>query len=134
LIVKECVFNFFMMHQCEDGHPEHALMERIVTQYPWPRPITVLGYNSTKLQLGGYNGYEADTNCVSSHNLGAVVSSKGQQPGVPRSRKPPITEPLLQNDRQLLFNESKTYMSLIIGDDDSLSKVKGPIRSWFLRR
>ena len=130
-IVKERVFNFFMLHQCEAGHPEHELMERIVAQNPWPRPITVLGYN--KAQLSGYNGYEADTNCVSTHNLGAVVSSKVNNLAY-YSRKPAITEPLLQNDRQPQFNASKTYLSMIIGDGDSLSKVKGPIRSWFLRR
>jgi hypothetical protein len=130
LIVKERVFNFFMLHQCEDGHPEHALMERIVAQNPWARPITVLGYNSAKLQPGGFNGYEADTNCVSSHNLGAVVSSKVNNLAY-YSRKPPITTPLLQNDRQPLFNASKTYLSLIIGDGDSLSKVKGCEHAFF---
>ena len=73
---------------------------------------------------------EADTNCVSSHNLGAVVSSKVNNLAY-YSRKPPITTPLLQNDRQPLFNASKTYLSLIIGDGDSLSKVKGCEHAFF---
>ena len=45
--------------------------------------------------------------------------------------EPPITTPLLQNDRQPLFNASKTYLSLIIGDGDSLSKVKGCEHAFF---
>jgi hypothetical protein len=46
-IVKERLFNFFMLNQCIPGTAEHSLMERIVTHNPWPRPIAVLGYDDT---------------------------------------------------------------------------------------
>lgn len=42
-IVKERLFNMFMLNQCIPSTPEHRLMERIVTHNPWPRPIAVLG-------------------------------------------------------------------------------------------
>jgi len=35
-IVKERLFNFFMFNQCIFGTAEHQLMERIVTENPWP--------------------------------------------------------------------------------------------------
>ena len=131
-IVKERIFNFFMLNQCTEGKPEHRMMELIATSNPWPRPLVVLGYNSEKAD--GFNGYEAETNCVSEHDMGAVSSSKVNNLAF-FSRKPPISVPLLQSalDRSP-FNASKTYLTMIIGDGDNVAKVKGPLREWFLRR
>ena len=51
-----------MWDQCIDGNPEHELMQRIVTDNPWPRPIGVMGYDDTWPSAGDV--YEAETNCV----------------------------------------------------------------------
>lgn len=42
-IVKEKLFNFFLNDGCIPGTKAHVLVERIVTENPWPRPIAVLG-------------------------------------------------------------------------------------------
>ena len=55
-IVKERLFNFFMPQACQPGTQEHALMERIATQNPWPKPIVVFGYNSEKHAGANYYG------------------------------------------------------------------------------
>jgi hypothetical protein len=46
-IVKEKLFNFFMLNKCITGTPEHKLLEWIVVENPWPRPIAVMGYDDT---------------------------------------------------------------------------------------
>jgi hypothetical protein len=66
--VKERMFSFFMVDGCIPGAKEHALTEKIATNNPWPRPITVYGYDDT----WGIKGdlFEAETTCVPSHNMG----------------------------------------------------------------
>ena len=93
-IVKERLFNFFMLNQCIVGTAEHRLMERIVTHNPWPRPIAVLGYDDTWALAGDI--FEAETNCVREHNMGQVASDGANNLAF-YSRKPSPIAPLVQN-------------------------------------
>ncbi|CAK0840118.1 unnamed protein product, partial [Prorocentrum cordatum] len=50
---------------------------------------------------------------------------------------PPITEPILQNTADStshLYNKSKTYVTIIIGDGDNIEFMKGSRRDWMKDR
>ena len=131
-IVKERLFNFFMFNQCIFGTAEHQLMERIVTENPWPRPIAVFGYDDAWALAGDI--FEAETNCVKEHNMGQIASD-GVNNLAFYSRKPRVVAPLLQNrPRRPSFNVSKTYIAIVIGDGDSIKHMKGGSRDFILDR
>lgn len=67
-IVKERMFSFFLVDGCIPGTNEHQLTKRIVENNPWPRPITVYGYDDTWGLMG--DPFEAETTCVPEHNMG----------------------------------------------------------------
>lgn len=61
--VKEKLFLFFLKNGCIKDTKEHALLERMIEDNnPWPRPITVYGYDNTHPFEGG-DVYEAETTC-----------------------------------------------------------------------
>lgn len=132
-IVKERLFNFFLNDGCIPGTKDHALMEQMVKDNPWPKPIPVYGYDDTFGVAGDL--FEAETTCVKERNMGQIASS-----GVSNlaffSRKPPINTPIIQNPEkaQQHFNKSKTYITLIVGDGDNVAFVRGSRRDWVEQR
>ena len=131
-IVKERLFNFFMLNQCIAGTAEHRLMERIATHNPWPRPIAVLGYDDTWALAGDL--FEAETNCVKEHNMGQIASNGANNLAF-YSRKSAVATPLPQNPTgRPIFDATKTYVSFVIGDGDNINFMKGSRRDWFLDR
>lgn len=123
-IVKSRLFNFFLIRGCMPLTQDHALMNKIVEQNPWPKPVTVFGYDDTYSVMGG-DIFEAETNCVKAHNLGQVASD-GLNNLAFFSRKPKISAPLSQNPQpHMVFNRSKTYLGLVMGDGDNLNFIKG---------
>jgi hypothetical protein len=131
-IVKERLFNFFMLNQCTPHTAEHSLMEKIATQNPWPRPIAVLGYDDTWAVAGDL--FEAETTCVTEHNMGQIASD-GVNNLAFYSSKPHITVPQPQNQlTKPSFDANKTYVSLVIGDGDSIKHMKRWSRGFMLHR
>ena len=131
-IVKERLFNFWLEQGCVPLTKEHALMSKMVVDNPWPRPIVVYGYDDT-LALAG-DLFEAETDCVSQHNLGQVASLVNNLAFW--SRKPPITTVVRQVPEPAAppYNKSKTYVSIVIGDGDNIGYVKGSRRDWMTER
>ena len=66
--VKEKMFSFFEVYGCIPGTEEHALLEQIVNNNPWSKPITVYGYDDTWGIMGDL--FEAETTCVKERNMG----------------------------------------------------------------
>jgi hypothetical protein len=131
-IVKERLFNMYMLNQCIPSTPEHRLMERIVTQNPWPRPIAVLGYDDTWATVAA--PFEGETTCVKEHNMGQIASD-GVNNMAYYSSKPHIIVPQQQNKlNRPAFNASKTYVSLVIGDGDRIKHMKRWSRIFLLDR
>ena len=131
-IVKRKLFNFFLNDGCIPFTKEHAFVEKLVSNNPWPRPITVWGYDDT----WGVEGdpFEAETNCNSLHNMGQVASN-GFNNLAYFTRTPEITEPLLQlPDPKVTYNKSKTYIALFVGDGDNMNFMKGSRKTWFDQR
>lgn len=130
-IVKQRLFNFFLLYGCIPGTEEHALMETIATANAWPRPIAVWGYDDTFSVAGDV--FEAETTCVSEHNMGQIASV-GVNNLAYFSRAPPITTPLVNAVPRATFNASKTYIAFVVGDGDNLAFVKGSRYEWLQQR
>jgi hypothetical protein len=133
-IVKERLFAFFLWYGCAPLTKEHALMERMVASNPWPKPITVYGYNNAFDVFGG-DLFEAETTCTSARSMGQVATG-GTSNMAYWSSKSRLTKPLLQNTGTVRepFDASKTYVSFIAGDGDNVNFVKGSRRDWMLHR
>jgi hypothetical protein len=133
LIVKDKMFNMYMVEACIPLTDDYALMEEIATNNPWPRPIPVYGYDDTFKLFGG-DLFEAETSCVKAHNMGQIASDSTSNLAF-FSLEAPITTPMTQNPAmQLTFNASKTYLALTVGDGDNLSYLQGGRRQWMQQR
>ena len=62
---------------------------------PWPKPMSVMGYEDSWKIAGDL--FEAETDCNYVHNMGQIASS-GVNNLAFYSRKPKIDTPILQND------------------------------------
>ena len=71
-VVKQKLFNFFLLLGCVQLVAEHTLTETMAANNPWPKPVTVYGYDNTVSFAGSI--YEAETKCTSTHNWGQVAS------------------------------------------------------------
>jgi len=146
-IVKEKIFNFYLYLGCVALTEEQALMSRMMTdpKTSWKKPVEVFGYNYA-VHFGG-TVFEAETNCIPEHNMGQVASS-GVNNFSFTNKKQPITSPdylkpymstLLKTrddieQGNLVFNESMTYLTLILGDGDNIAFMKGRRRGWMYER
>jgi len=131
-IVKERLFALYMNLNCVPGTRQHDLMNEIVTNNQWARPIPVYGYDDTVPLFGG-NTFEAETNCVSSHNLGQIASLGFNNLGYFSRERHKITSPLSQPpdpDVDIQYDSSTTYVAFIIGDGDNLLYMKSRNYLW----
>ena len=129
-IVKEKLFNMYLKKGCIPFTDDFRLLERITQNNPWKRPIPVLGYNNGDMIAGGYV-FEAGTNC---HRDMGTVATDGVNNLSYFSRTPRISKPLVQNKANVVFNSSKTYLTLIVGDGDNVRFLKDSIRSFMKKR
>ncbi len=131
-VVKERLFNFYLTEGCLPLTEEHALVERIVKNNPWPKPIGVMGYDETFALAGDL--FEAETTCVTGMGMGQIASD-----GVVNlaywSREPPLTQPLPHNDGPpVIYDHRRTYVAFLIGDGDNVAYLKHSRRDWITER
>lgn len=132
-VVQQRLFNFYMVEACIPLTDDHALMDKIAGNNPWPRPIPVWGYDNTFPILGG-DFFEAETFCSSEHNMGQIASDSVDNLSF-FTLDAPITEPMPQNPTHVpAFNSSKTYLAITVGDGDNLSYMQGGRRTWMQQR
>lgn len=119
--VKEKMFTFFEIEGCIPGTGEHALLEEIVNNNPWPKPITVYGYDDSWGLLGDL--FEAETTCVKERNMGQVASTGVVNLGFFSREKEPVLKS--NPDPEIAtYNSSKTYISFVVGDGDALYEYR----------
>jgi len=141
-IVKQRLFNFFLLDGCIPMTQEHALMEEMVQHHhpnttQWLQPIAIYGYDDYTVPGIPGSIFEAETTCVKEHNLGQVATA-----GVPNlsfwSRKPPITTPVVQNRPSASINEnynaSQTYVGFVLGDGDNVAFLRSRNYPWVQER
>jgi len=131
-VVKQKLFNFFLLLGCVPLMAEHTLTETMAANNPWPKPVTVYGYDNTVSLAGSI--YEAETKCTSTHNWGQVASDSASNMAF-YSRTAPITSPPPQNsETPQSYDASKTYISFIIGDGDNVGYLVSSRRTWMEER
>lgn len=131
-IVKQRLFNFFLLEGCIPGTAERALVDAISLANPWPRPITVWGYDDTFPVAGDL--FEAETTCDGARNMGQVATV-GVNNLAYFSRAPAVSVPLPQPPPPpFTYNSSKTYLSLVVGDGDNIGMVKAARQQWVANR
>ena len=141
-IVQKRLFNFFLWYGCVDKSPpyttarkEYNLLNYITSNNDiWEEPIRVFGYDTSWLLFGGYT-FEAETNCVPSHNMGAVPTRSSNNLSYFSSIHEEITTPISKNpSEKMTYNPDHIYLSLIIGDGDNIDYVKDSRRNWMEER
>ena len=131
-IVKQRLFNFFLLEGCIPGTAERELLDAMSLANPWPRPIVVWGYDDTWPIAGDV--FEAETTCDGAHNMGQVATT-GVNNLAYFSRAPPVAAPLPQPPPPpFAFNASKTYLSIVVGDGDNIAMVKAARQQWVANR
>jgi len=146
-IVKERIFNFFLYLGCVPLTAAHTLMEKMMTdeKTAWKKPVEVYGYNDAFHFFGSI--FEAETTCISEHNMGQVASSDQNNFSF-FNKKESIQNPseldiyldaLMKtrteiSDGTTSFDPTKTYMTFILGDGDNIAFMKGRRRSWMEER
>jgi hypothetical protein len=143
------LFNFFLNQGCVPLTDDHTLTRKIALENPWPRPLTVMGYDDTIALAGDLFEapfspppspspsacLEAETDCVS--DLGQVASV-GVGDLSYYSRGPPLSSPIALPPRPATkdapYNKSKTYVSFLIGDGDNVGMLKDSRRAWMKQR
>ena len=119
-LVKERMFTFYEVDGCIPGTEEHRVLEEIVNDNPWPKPIVVYGYDDT----WGIEGYlfEAETKCVKERNMGQVATNNPGVSNLVFFSRENITAPLksIPDPEIGAYNSSKTYISFVVGDGDAL--------------
>ena len=147
-IVKNKIFNFFLYTGCVPLTDHHRLMTRIMTDpnTSWKKPVEVFGYNDAVHFFGSI--FEAETNCISAHNMGQVASSGcnnfsffNRRPSIQSGAELEdyLSGSLLATRKdiaagRLVYDPSTTYMSFIIGDGDNIAFMKGGRRGWMEER
>jgi hypothetical protein len=72
LVVKFKMFSMYLPNECIPYTPDSVVMERVVNENSWPKPIRVYGYDETWGLAGSW--FEAETNCVKERNTGHVAT------------------------------------------------------------
>ncbi len=134
LVFSRKLFVTFLVNGCIAGHPEKALLSKIIAQSGWDTPIGVFGYNDTWL-VGGYM-YEAQTRCLDAANMGAIPT-RTTNLSFFDTRRPAITKPdqLPTNTPQILkYNPQTTYVAFVIGDGDNIRYIMSTRKEWLGQR
>lgn len=134
-VFSEKLFVMFLVNGCIQCTDQGALVNDIVNENPWPKPIGVYGYANYWLVFGGYL-FEAQTLCAASRNMGAIPTEVNNLSFF-ATRREPITDPdeipqLALED--LHYDPTKTYVAFILGDGDNIAFMMGMRRQWLRQR
>jgi hypothetical protein len=125
----------FLVNGCTDGHPEKAVLGRVVNAGRWPAPLGVYGYNNSWNVAGGYL-HEAQTRCLDTRNMGAIASEANNLSFF-ATRAPSITtsSEVTQNALEsVTYDPSRTYVAFVVGDGDNIAYMLSSRRDWFRQR
>lgn len=124
LAVKDKAFGIFLLNGCIPATPEHRVLEAIVRQAPWPKPIATYGYLDMWSVAG--NLFEAPTFCTDERVMGAVPTLSARNlafhSGAPRIEKGELIQ---RSNVGIEYDPQHTYLSFVMGDGDNLAFVHG---------
>jgi hypothetical protein len=134
-VFSQKLFVVYLVNGCIDGNPENAVLSSIVNAGNWSTPLPVYGYNGSWKFMGG-DLYEAQTNCLDSHNMGAIASDTGNL-SYYSSVKAPITSAnvVQQNKPETIsYDPTKTYVAFVVGDGDNIGFLMSARHDWIVQR
>jgi hypothetical protein len=134
-VFSEKLFVTFLVNGCIRCSWQHALMNEIARNNPWPEPIGVYGYANYWMVFGGYL-FEAQTLCAGSRNMGAIPTTVNNLSFF-STRRAPITEPgvMKQNaPEDVAYDPAMTYAAFIVGDGDNIRFMLDTRAKWFRQR
>lgn len=135
LVFSKKLFVMYLTDGCIDFSPQHALLNEIVRDNPWPKPIGVYGYAFYWNVFGGFL-FESQTMCSDARNMGAIPTMVNNLSFF-STRRAPISEPgeLRQNaEEEIEYDPDKTYVAFIVGDGDNVSFMLGFRTQWIEQR
>jgi hypothetical protein len=132
-IVSAKLFNFWLLNGCIPGSAENALLNAMARPGAtrWPQPIPVMGYDDSWAIAGDI--FEAETTCFGARNAGQIATV-GVNNLAYFSRAPPASPPRSAPRAPVVFNASKTYVALVVGDGDNIAFLKSSRAAWMLNR
>eukprot|EP01116_Phalansterium_solitarium_P019838 TRINITY_DN5688_c0_g1_i1.p1 TRINITY_DN5688_c0_g1~~TRINITY_DN5688_c0_g1_i1.p1 ORF type:complete len:564 (+),score=183.55 TRINITY_DN5688_c0_g1_i1:211-1902(+) len=120
-IVGRRLFAMYLQQGCIPFTADNALLNSIISQAPWPKPIRVYGYNSLDVVFGG-DLFEAETDCINS--MGQIASA-GTNNLAFWSQVSPPAQPLVQPvSPPVVYNKSESFIALVYGDMDNIDFVR----------
>ena len=134
-VFSEKLFVVYLVNGCIKPTPQHALLNEIAANNPWPDPIGVYGYADYWMVFGGYL-FESQTRCVESRNMGAIPS-KTNNLSFFSTRRRPIAEPgeIEQNElEEIEYDPSQTYVAFVVGDGDNIRYIFDQRSEWLRQR
>jgi hypothetical protein len=129
------LFVVFLVNGCVASSPEHPVLDALVNDSPWPRPVGVYGYNNSWMLMGGYL-YEAQTKCLESRNMGAIASETTNLSFFATRRAPVTDTSELQHNppEQLTYDPATTYVAFVVGDGDNVQFLMSTRNVWLGQR
>ena len=134
-IFSQKLFVMFLVNGCIKSTRQNTLLNEIVSENPWPKPIGVYGYANYWNVFGGFL-FESQTICADSRNMGAIPTEVNNLSFF-STRRAPITDPgeLKQNKLEDIdYDPTQTYVALVVGDGDNINFVMGSRAEWFRQR
>ncbi len=134
-VFSEKLFVAFLVNGCIKGTRQHALLNDIASQNPWPKPIGVYGYASYWKVFGGYL-FEAQTTCADSRNMGAIPTTVNNLSFFSTRRRPIVKAgELTPNEPERVeYDPDKTYVAFVVGDGDNIAFIMDARADWLRRR
>jgi hypothetical protein len=134
-VFAQKLFVVYLINGCTTGDPENNLLSSIVNTSSWPTPVGVYGYNSSWSVLGG-DLYEAQTNCIDSHNMGAIASMTGNLSYYASVGDPITKANVVQQNKleSISYDPAKTYVAFLVGDGDNIGYMTTTRHDWFRQR
>ena len=133
-VFSEKLFVVFLVNGCTEDSPEREVLQDIVDDSPWDKPVGVYGYNNSWL-IGGYM-HEAQTRCLESRNMGAIPTETSNLSFF-STRRPPIVDggaPALNEPEDLTYDPAMTYVAFVVGDGDNVQFIMATRNVWLRQR
>lgn len=135
-VFSEKLFVIYLVNGCIKLTQDHALLNKIVKDNPWQKPIGVWGYAHYWILAGGYL-FESQSACSDLGNMGAIPSDNSSNLSFFSTRRGPITDPaeIPQNEPEdFTYDPNKTYVAFIVGDGDNTSFMLDARMEWTRQR
>lgn len=134
-VFSQKLFVTFLVNGCIAPTEEHQLFEQIASSNPWPKPIGVYGYADYWLVFGGYL-FEAQTQCVSSRNMGEIATIVNNLSFFSSRRRPIEDGRELERNapEEVVYDPSQTYVAFVVGDGDNVQYILDARSRWLRDR